>query len=121
MYIAWQKCIHLVLLYVVLCSIFYYFRSLYSLCISSRSHWYTCSHRTSLPHHVLASCMLVDLNIWCVYVESLLNICRLTSVPTFPAFPIFPYFLIQSPTFPYFLTKQAILSLLFGVSCCQLK
>jgi len=27
------------------------------------------------PHHVLASCMLVDLKIRFVYVESLLNIC----------------------------------------------
>jgi len=31
----------------------------------------------ALPHDVLASCMLVGLNIWCVYVESLLNICIL--------------------------------------------
>jgi len=61
-------------LYIVLCSIFYKFRSLYSLCLSSRSHWYTCSHQTPLPHDVLASCMLVGVNFWYVYVESLLNI-----------------------------------------------
>jgi len=36
--------------------------------VFSRPLWYTCSHQTPLPHDVLASCMLVDLNIWCVYV-----------------------------------------------------
>jgi len=73
MYIAWSKCIYLVLLYIVLWSIFYNFRSLYSLCISSRLQWCSCIHRTPKPHYVLASCMLVDLNIWCVYVESLVT------------------------------------------------
>jgi len=61
-----------VLLYVVLFSIFCYFRSLYSYTFLDV---YTGTDVVVERHYMLASCVLVDLNSWCLYVESLLNIC----------------------------------------------
>ena len=59
---------------VVLCSIFYFF--VHYKFSYAFLHVHTGTHVVieRLNHHVLFSCMLVDLNIWCVYVESLLNI-----------------------------------------------
>ena len=65
---------YLVLLFDVLCSIFHNLCSLYI-----AIHFFTFTilpmlSSNALTHHVLAFCLIVDLKIWCVYVENVLNI-----------------------------------------------
>jgi len=56
-------------------------------------------------------------NYFSYHVNDPVDICRLTSVPTFPTFS---YFLIQSPTFPYFLGKQPYYPYFLGCHVVEL-